>query len=106
DGLPKRFAAALAERCRVLRRRAPDPAGVDPAVAFTAVYMQFSNYFIVERMIGARGHMGLTDGEAVETLATIYRQGLAGLFGAASPGDRRKDGAPPVAPPQEQGSDR
>jgi hypothetical protein len=38
--------------------------------------MQFFNYFIVERMIGARGHMGTTDEQAIETLAGIFRRGL------------------------------
>src|SRR4030095_2858431 len=35
--------------------------GIDPAVGFTAVYMQFFNYFLVEKLFGGNTHFGITD---------------------------------------------
>ena len=69
QGLPARFREALGEQ-------KPLPSGVDPVVGFTVAYMQFFNYFIVERMIGAEGHLGLSDDQAIDTLAGIFRRGL------------------------------
>lgn len=70
--LPKRFAAALEGRV--------DPAafaeGIDPVMAFTMVYMQFFNFFIVEKMIGAKGHMGLGERESLRAMAAVFRRGL------------------------------
>ena len=71
-GLPKRFAAALEGRV--------DPEafaeGIDPVMAFTMVYMQFFNFFIVEKMIGAKGHMGLGERDALASMAAVFRRGL------------------------------
>lgn len=79
--LAARFDALLRPRFDALRARAGGRPAVDPAVAFTAVYMQFFNYFVVERMIGARGHLGLSDEEAVEALSGLFTLGLGGIFG-------------------------
>lgn len=71
-GLPARFAAALEGRV--------DPAafapGIDPVMAFTMVYMQFFNFFIVEKMIGAKGHMGLGERGALSAMAAVFQRGL------------------------------
>src|SRR5688500_16029435 len=48
---------------------------IEPAVAFTLIYMQFSNYFIVERLIGAR-HLGLDHKESIRTIAKLFTSGL------------------------------
>ena len=69
-GLAARFRAALGPRA------GQTVDGVDPVLVFTAAYMQFFNYFIVERMIGARGHLGLSDRQAVAALGAIFRRGL------------------------------
>lgn len=69
QGLPARFRAALGHL-------EPLPSGVDPIVGFTVAYMQFFNYFIIERMVGAKGHLGLSDADAVATMAGIFRRGL------------------------------
>ncbi len=62
QGLPGRFRDALGES--------------DSVVAFTVAYMQFFNYFIVERMIGATGHLGVSGEDAVVSIAKILRCGL------------------------------
>lgn len=93
DGLTARFRALLAARFEELRAQGRIAKGVDPAVAFTAVYMQFFNYFVVERMIGARGHMGLKDEAAIAALARLFREGVEGLFREGGRERSRKTGA-------------
>ena len=66
------FEAVLAPRFAELRGRG----GPDPAVVFTAIYMQFSNYFIVERLIGAKGHLGLSDAKAIAALTELFERGV------------------------------
>ncbi len=73
--LANKFRVALAGRATV-----GDPrfaSDVDPAVALTLIYMQFVNYFAVEELIGARGHLGLDDEKAVQTIARTFLLGLA-----------------------------
>jgi AcrR family transcriptional regulator len=50
--------------------------GVDPAVGFTAAYMQFFNYFLVEKLFGGRRHLGLSDDRVVEHLTDIFCRGV------------------------------
>ena len=49
---------------------------VDPAVGFTAVYMQFFNYFLVEKLFGGNRHFGLTDDQVITQLTEMYCRGL------------------------------
>jgi AcrR family transcriptional regulator len=63
QGLPDRFRVALGDS--------------ESVVAFTVAYMQFFNYFIVERMIGATGHLGVSGDDAVESIAQILRGGVS-----------------------------
>lgn len=70
------FEGMLKGRFKKLRGNRSLPGGIDPAMAFTVVYMQFFNYFIVERQIGARKHLGLTDEKAIRAIATIFQKGL------------------------------
>lgn len=72
DELRPIFRAALERRGEPRRCR-----GLSPEAALTAAYMQFSNYFIVERMIGARGHLGLDDDEAIAAIAAVYQRGFS-----------------------------
>ena len=51
-------------------------AGVDPAVGFTAVYMQFFNYFLVEKLFGGNRHFGLSDEQVIKQLTDMYCRGL------------------------------
>lgn len=89
EGMAARFQLVMGERFSPLRGPDGGPPAVDPAVAFTAVYMQFFNYFVVEKMMGARGHMGLGDGDAVRAMSTVFQVGLKGLFAAAPEGEER-----------------
>lgn len=49
---------------------------IDPAVGFTAVYMQFFNYFLVEKLFGGNAHFGLDDDEAIEMLTEMFSRGI------------------------------
>ena len=49
---------------------------MDPAVGFTAVYMQFFNYFLVEKLFGGNHHFGLTDEQVIQQLTNMYCRGL------------------------------
>jgi hypothetical protein len=50
--------------------------GVDPAIGFTAVYMQFFNYFLVEKLFGGDNHFGITDDAVVNSLSRIFCHGI------------------------------
>ena len=67
----------LATRFRAVLPPAKNDAVVDPGVGITLVYMQYANYFFVERLVGAKGHLGLSDEEAVQTIARVFLFGLA-----------------------------
>jgi AcrR family transcriptional regulator len=49
---------------------------IDPAVGFTAVYMQFFNYFLVEKLFGGNRHFGISDDQAIVKLTEIFRRGI------------------------------
>jgi AcrR family transcriptional regulator len=68
----RRYAAQFA----ALRREGALYDGVDPAVGFTAAYMQFFNYFLVEKLFGGKGHLGLSDDQAIKKLAEIFCRGV------------------------------
>jgi AcrR family transcriptional regulator len=52
--------------------------GVDPALAFTAIYLQFFTYFLVEKLFGGKQHLGVDDEEAIRQMVTMYTRGLSG----------------------------
>jgi AcrR family transcriptional regulator len=49
---------------------------VDPAVGFTAIYMQFFNYFLVEKLFCGNTHFGLDDDAVIESLTEIFCRGI------------------------------
>lgn len=70
--LRRRFAKQFAD----LKSRGRVHPSVDPAVGFTAVYMQFFNYFLVEKLFGGNRHFGLSDEQVIKQLTDIYCRGL------------------------------
>jgi AcrR family transcriptional regulator len=52
--------------------------GLDPALHFASIYLQFFTYFLVETLFGGRQHLGLPDDEAIEQMITLFARG-AGL---------------------------
>ena len=72
DHFRRRFGAYFSE----LEKSGAFHAGVDPALGFTAAYMQFFNYFLVEKLFGGKNHLGLTDDKVVRRLAEIFCRGI------------------------------
>lgn len=70
--LRRRFADSFED----LKRNKALHDGVDPAVGFTAAYMQFFNYFIVEKLFGGNMHFGISDDQVIARLTDIYCRGL------------------------------
>lgn len=70
--LRRRFSGYFAE----LEERDALYDDIDPAVGFTAVYMQFFNYFLVEKLFGGNRHFGLSDDQVIVKLTEIFRRGI------------------------------
>jgi len=51
------------------------PPGVTPSLAFTAIYLQFVNYFLTEELFGAKRHLGVDDDEVIDQLILLYTGG-------------------------------
>lgn len=51
------------------------PSGVDPSLAYTAIYLQFFTYFLAEELFGAKRHLGMSDEEAIDQLVLLYTGG-------------------------------
>lgn len=75
DGITRRFSKVFGKRFREAEARGDLRTGLDPALAFTAAYMQFFNYFLVEKLFGGNRHLGLTDEQALNHLTKIFAYG-------------------------------
>jgi AcrR family transcriptional regulator len=84
--LRHRFAKPFAE----LKRSGALHDGVDPAIGFTAAYMQFFNYFIVEKLFGGNLHLGISDEQAINSLTGIYSRGILRSTNPRSSGKTQK----------------
>lgn len=76
EGLVENLRRRYASQFEDLRSRGAVYGDVDPAVGFTAVYMQFFNYFLVEKLFGGNSHFGLSDEQVIEQLTGLYCRGL------------------------------
>jgi AcrR family transcriptional regulator len=75
DGITERFRKIFGQRFDEAAARGDLRTGVDAAPAFTAAYMQFFNYFLVEKLFGGNQHLGLTDDQALNCLTKIFAYG-------------------------------
>lgn len=82
--LAARFRTALAP---ALHDRSLLAGWVDPGVAFALLYLQFAGHFVIERLMGARGHLGLDDDQAIESITRLF------LLGVAPRADHNGDGS-------------
>ena len=73
--LAKNMAGLLGERLEAATRNGPWN-GIDPALAFTAIYLQFFTYFLVEKLFGGKQHLGVRDEQAIEQLVRMVTEGL------------------------------
>ncbi len=76
EGLAERFRRLFEEKFASAIKRGDLRSGVDPAIGFTVAYMQFFNYFLVEKLFGGNLHLGLTDEQALNYLTKIFSYGV------------------------------
>lgn len=76
DGITDRFRKIFGPRFIAAEARGDLRTGVDAAPVFTAAYMQFFNYFLVEKLFGGNQHLGLTDEQALNCLTKIFAYGV------------------------------
>lgn len=76
EGLADGFRKTFSDKFKKAEKRGDIRTGVDPAVAFTAAYMQFFNYFLVEKLFGGNSHLGLRDEQALNALTKIFSYGV------------------------------
>jgi AcrR family transcriptional regulator len=65
----------LGSRLRDATRRGPWN-DIDPALAFTSIYLQFFTYFLVEKLFGGEQHLGMPDDRAIAQLIKIQTEGI------------------------------
>jgi hypothetical protein len=54
------------------------PTGVDPSLAYTAIYLQFFKYFLAEELFGGKRHLGMSDEEGIAINSSLlYTGGIA-----------------------------
>jgi AcrR family transcriptional regulator len=75
-GLAQKFRRLFEEKFALAIKRGDLRSGVDPAVGFTVAYMQFFNYFLVEKLFGGNLHLGLDDEQALNYLTKIFSYGV------------------------------
>jgi len=51
---------------------------IDPSLAYTSIYLQFFTYFLVEKLFGGKGHLGLPEDAAIDQIIRIFTSGIAG----------------------------
>lgn len=82
EGLATNLRRRFAKHFSLLKRSQAIHDDIDPAVGFTAVYMQFFNYFLVEKLFGGNKHFGMSDEKVLTTLTTIFSRGIFHQEGA------------------------
>lgn len=75
DGISVRFGKLFADKFKEAEKRGDLRTGVEAAPVFTAAYMQFFNYFLVEKLFGGNRHLGLSDEQALNCLTKIFAYG-------------------------------
>jgi len=64
------YAQALIRQSRV-----KFPPGVDPALAYTTIYLHLFTFYLAEELFKAKRHLGMSDAEAVKQLVLLYTGG-------------------------------
>lgn len=76
DGLSQRFRRIFKKQFAEAGARGDLRVGVDAGSVFTAAYMQFFNYFLVEKLFGGNNHLDLSDEQALNSLTKIFAYGM------------------------------
>ena len=75
DGLIDRMRKIYGVKFAEAKNRGDLRTGVDASIVFTTAYMQFFNYFLVEKLFGGNQHLGLNDDQALNHLTKIFAYG-------------------------------
>lgn len=75
DGLSQRFRKVFGAKFIEAEKRGDLRTGIDAGCVFTAAYMQFFNYFLVEKLFGGNRHLGVSDEQALNSLTKIFAYG-------------------------------
>lgn len=78
--------------------------GLDPSLAFTAIYLQFFTYFLVEKLFGGKQHLGVADDRAIDQLVQIFTKGVGS--GSETGHNGNSSWAPSPAPAGKPGAAR
>jgi AcrR family transcriptional regulator len=76
DGLAHNLRRRFNDYFQGLERKGALHDTTDPAFGFTAAYMQFFSYFLVERLFGGNQHFGLDDDQVIDNLTAMYCRGV------------------------------
>jgi AcrR family transcriptional regulator len=76
DGLTDRFQRIFGDKFEAAKARGDLRIGVEPASVFTAAYMQFFNYFLVEKLFGGNQHLNLNDEQSLNCITKIFAYGV------------------------------
>ena len=71
----KKVEAALGERLQSSTRRGTW-SGVDPALAISAIYLQFFTYFLLQKVFNIKEPLGMSDRKAVSQIIRMVTEGL------------------------------
>jgi AcrR family transcriptional regulator len=74
--LAKNLKQRLGDRLEASTRMGRWNRAVDPSLAFTAIYLQFFTYFLVEKLFGGEQHLGVSDDRAIDQLLKIATEGV------------------------------
>jgi AcrR family transcriptional regulator len=72
ENLRERLEKSFGRHFEELKQRQAVHEGVNPAIGFTVAYLQFFNYFLIEKLFGGNQHLGITDDEAVKRMSELF----------------------------------
>jgi AcrR family transcriptional regulator len=49
---------------------------VDPGIVFTVAYLQFFNYFLIEKLFGGNNHLGINDDDAIVQISKLFSRAV------------------------------
>jgi AcrR family transcriptional regulator len=82
----REIAGGLRNYATALFQKAPIPfsSNVNPGFAYVNLYLQFVTYFLVEKLFGAKRHLGASDEEAIDQFVRLYTGSRTGRASKAS----------------------
>jgi AcrR family transcriptional regulator len=67
--------AGLGDRLRAATERGTW-SGIKPSIAFSIIYLQFLTYFLIETLFKGKGHLGVSDEEAIQQMIHMMTRGI------------------------------